>query len=416
MTFVPGFLPSIFGLHFVNGSGPQLPVLSIPTPFGNVNIGDTALGICGGMVFTARDFFEAKALPPVSTSAPSSQSDPVFTYLINRFFDSFNLPGGVVRYYALMDPALPDHETELSKIGLAPHGRGWTMIHDEWPKIKADIDNGHPSPMALVLIKSVNPGDLGANHVVLAYGYDLNGTDLTLHIYDPNFPDNPNQTIRLSIADPFGTVALTSNHPGLNCFFRLDYTAVFPWERAVCISQTAPPQPFTPGHSYAVSVTMQNTGITTWTRDGGNPVRLGSQNPQDNTIWGTGRVDVPGLVPPGASTTFIFTVVAPTSPGIYRFQWRMVQEGVTWFGDLTPEIDYTISKGHKDIKDKEGKAEKDGKDHKDRDSNFTKVNQEEPVLQGAGGSSGHKRTFITPEERPAVGQRALERKKQDQSS
>jgi|GEM_PF-5789769 len=416
MTFVPGFLPHIFGLHFSNSAWPHLALLSIPTPFGDIDIGDTSFGVCGGMVFTARDFFEARALPPASNNAPSTESDPVYAYTVNRFFASFNLPGGVTRYYALMDPALPDHETTFSQIGLAPHGRGWTMIHDEWPKIKADIDSGHPSPLALVLIKSLNPGDLGANHVVLVYGYDLNGADLTLHIYDPNFPDDDTRTIRLNIGDPLHSVTLTSDYSGLNCFFRLDYTAVFPWENAICVSQTAPSQPFTPGQSYNVSVTMQNTGITTWTRDGGNPQRLGSQNPQDNTTWGTNRVDVPGLVPPGATTTFNFTVVAPSSPGIYRFQWRMVQEGVTWFGDLTPEVDYTISKGHKDGKDKEGKAEKDGKDHKDRDSTFARVNQEELATQGAGGPGGKKGTFITAEERPAVGQRALEREKKGQSS
>jgi hypothetical protein len=154
--------------------------------------------------------------------------------------------GAVATYYALMDPALPDHETDLSQIGLAPHGRAWVMINEQWPKIKADIDNGHPSPIGLVLTKSLNPGDLGLNHVVVVFGYDLVGTDLTLHVYDPNFANNDAQTIHLSIADALHTTAVTSTgHSGLNCFFHLDdYTAVMPWQRALFVAQSAPPSPY----------------------------------------------------------------------------------------------------------------------------------------------------------------------------
>src|SRR5215467_6615775 len=193
MTFVPGFTPSTSALHFSNGSWPHLALLTIQTPFGPINIGDTALGVCGGMVFVARDLFEAKALPPTTTSAPSTTSDPLFQFTVSRFFDSM-YPGAVTTYYGLMDPALPDHETDLSQIGLAPHGRAWVMINNAWPKIKMDIDNGHPSPIGLVLTKSLNPADLGLNHVVVVFGYDLVDSDLTLHVYDPNFANNNAQT------------------------------------------------------------------------------------------------------------------------------------------------------------------------------------------------------------------------------
>jgi hypothetical protein len=87
---------------------------------------------------------------------------------------------------------------------------------------------------------------------------------------------------------------------------------------------------------------MKNTGITTWTSAGSNPQRLGSQNPQDNIVWGRGRVDVPQLIPPGSSAVFNFTVTAPLTPGVRLFQWRMLQEGITWFGDFTPEIDEAV--------------------------------------------------------------------------
>jgi hypothetical protein len=91
------------------------------------------------------------------------------------------------------------------------------------------------------------------------------------------------------------------------------------------------------GYNYGVWVTMRNTGTTTWTSDS---YRLGSQNPQDNWTWGLNRVYLPAgtTVPPGHDYTFYFTVTAPSYPGYYNFQWRMVQDGVEWFGDYTPNV------------------------------------------------------------------------------
>lgn len=90
------------------------------------------------------------------------------------------------------------------------------------------------------------------------------------------------------------------------------------------------------GATYAVSVTVQNNGDSTWTQ--ADSYRLGSQNPQDNYTWGLNRVELPASVPPGGQVTFNFYVTAPSSPGTYDFQWRMVQDGVEWFGDYTPDV------------------------------------------------------------------------------
>jgi hypothetical protein len=88
------------------------------------------------------------------------------------------------------------------------------------------------------------------------------------------------------------------------------------------------------GQPAVVHVTMRNTGTETWTAAGA--YRLGSQETQDNLLWGLGRVDVPSTVPPGSSAQFAFTVVPPAHYGPQPFRWRMLQEGVAWFGDFTP--------------------------------------------------------------------------------
>jgi hypothetical protein len=90
------------------------------------------------------------------------------------------------------------------------------------------------------------------------------------------------------------------------------------------------------GESYLVSVTMQNNGSNTWTQAEG--YRLGSQNPQDNMIWGFNRVELPASVSQGGQVTFNFYVTAPSIGGTYNFQWRMVKEYVEWFGDSTPNM------------------------------------------------------------------------------
>jgi len=109
---------------------------------------------------------------------------------------------------------------------------------------------------------------------------------------------------------------------------------------AVFISQSVP-SGMEAGQTYTVSVTMQNTGSTTWTNDAN--YRLGSQNPQDNTTWGFNRVFLPAVVAPGVQVTFTFNVIAPTTPSTYNFQWRMVQDAVEWFGDYTPNVLVSVS-------------------------------------------------------------------------
>lgn len=110
---------------------------------------------------------------------------------------------------------------------------------------------------------------------------------------------------------------------------------------ATFISQSVPAS-MTAGQSANVSVTMRNSGTTPWTS---SAYKLGSQNPQDNVTWGTSRVLLPAgtTVPPGSNYTFNFTITAPSTAGSYNFQWRMLQEGVAWFGDLTTNVVVSVT-------------------------------------------------------------------------
>jgi NTE family protein len=105
------------------------------------------------------------------------------------------------------------------------------------------------------------------------------------------------------------------------------------------VSQSVPTS-MAPSTTHEVSVVMRNTGTLPWTAAGG--YRLGSQNPQDNNVWGLSRVDVPATIARSTQATFAFTVTAPAAPGTYNFQWQMLQEGIEWFGDLSENIAVTV--------------------------------------------------------------------------
>jgi|GEM_PF-1751337 len=115
-----------------------------------------------------------------------------------------------------------------------------------------------------------------------------------------------------------------------------------PQDDADFISQSVPTTLNT-GQSTSVSITMKNTGSATWTRAAG--YKLGTQNPQDNTLWtGSSRVLLSSsdAIATGQSKTFTFTITAPTTPGTYNFQWRMVHEGVRWFGSYTTNVSIQV--------------------------------------------------------------------------
>lgn len=235
MPNVAGFLPSTSGFHFSNAFQ-QVPDIKIDILGNQIGIGNASNGLCGGMVFAVRDYFEAGIPIPSDTIPPLT--GPLFDYIVKRLLDSFNLPKGPIIYMSLMNPALPDHETWATTAGFATHGRAWMMINSEWPKIKADIDSGHLSPMALIEVKTLDPTQMGHNHQVLAYGYDLNGSDLTIHLYDPNSPNSDGVTLTLNISDPQHTTDVTfSSGSSVWCFFHPDYQFSTPLSSSVLIPQ-----------------------------------------------------------------------------------------------------------------------------------------------------------------------------------
>lgn len=103
------------------------------------------------------------------------------------------------------------------------------------------------------------------------------------------------------------------------------------------------PATICPGQRISVSVQFRNTGTTTWSPSGSNPVRLGTQNPRDrsspfytadNWVSVNRPATVNTTVAPGSTGTFNFVLTGPRNYGTYTEAYQLVQEGVAWFGPI----------------------------------------------------------------------------------
>lgn len=109
-------------------------------------------------------------------------------------------------------------------------------------------------------------------------------------------------------------------------------------DNATFVSQTAPTS-MTVGQSSSVSVTMRNSGTTTWAA---GTYKLASQNPAGNSTWGLNQVALASPVAPGGQATFTFSVTAPATAGTYNFQWRL-QNGATYFGSASTNLAVSVT-------------------------------------------------------------------------
>ena len=97
-----------------------------------------------------------------------------------------------------------------------------------------------------------------------------------------------------------------------------------------------------PGTTYFTRTQARNTGNTTWSNTGSNPVRLAASSPQDrnsafaDSSWISGsRATVlkEASVSPGSVGTFEFSIKTPNSPQAYNEYFRPVVEGSAWMND-----------------------------------------------------------------------------------
>lgn len=232
---VDGFAPSTHGFAFPNEFPDDVALKTIDLGVTKLPIGEASNGLCGGMAFGARDFFEGGVAIPPDTDPPVGEGNVFFEYLVQRLIDTFDLPHLPATLLTIMNPAYPDHDG-----GLLGHfgadGRARLMGRSEFAKIREAIDAGKLCPLCIVKATSVNPAELGQNHQVLVYGYQVDGTELTLWIYDPNNPGHDDAGLVLDIGNTSRTidvgVSLADLAP-IYCYVVTNYQPASPPDLAV---------------------------------------------------------------------------------------------------------------------------------------------------------------------------------------
>lgn len=174
------FVPSRHGWHFRNDISTDVVALF------------RTYGLCGGMCLSAINYFRHGLTMPslrwgdipsygfvtingrqwinVPTANPG-QAHPVFDFIFHSqlaTFESGNIHKQMVFPWDNNDPT---------------HYR-WS-VQDEFPQIKAAIDRGH---YVIIGLRSPTDGEI-TGHQTLVYGYDDDGGNRTLFMYDPNNPD-----------------------------------------------------------------------------------------------------------------------------------------------------------------------------------------------------------------------------------
>ncbi len=171
---IPGFLPSVHGLHFPNRFPPGPTLRLGPLDPRIVGIGDASAGLCGGMSWLVRERFE-DGRPIDPDTVPPANASPLFQALVRRQVLSLDWLRTPLKFW---------------RIGAMPPEHASLRARDiEWPRIRADIDAGRLSMVGLVRHHGRSPWRLTQSHQVLAYAYETNGDEVTIRIYDPNLPD-----------------------------------------------------------------------------------------------------------------------------------------------------------------------------------------------------------------------------------
>ena len=107
------------------------------------------------------------------------------------------------------------------------------------------------------------------------------------------------------------------------------------------ISQTVPTS-VTVGESFDVSLVFKNTGTAVWKNSNPKGYFLGSENPRDNFTWGTNRMYLPKSIETEKQAVITGNLTAPSTAGVYNFQWQLLQDGVQWFGAKSKNIIITV--------------------------------------------------------------------------
>jgi hypothetical protein len=203
------FIPSLHGFHFANNFNLTWDMFGLKGNGLSWN-----LGLCGGMCVTALDRFYSNKPVPVMANPPVEGTE-LFKEILERECASL-FPVHWDKFYELQC---------LKDFGPAPMITLGLMTKSDVPMVKKSIEQDRPKTLGLICVdgSTANPTD---NHQVLAtgYRYDTNSKDLTIDIYDPNYPDEDDIHISMNTGLPDNAINIShSKGDPIRGFFAIKY-------------------------------------------------------------------------------------------------------------------------------------------------------------------------------------------------
>lgn len=219
------FIPSKHGFHFNNSFANHVFDIGIASW--------TTYGLCGGMSFTSLDYYFAGMPIPthVGSDFPNGSTPPensaLYKYIYDRLMDSFKANGS--KFVSWTEKL--DHSTWV-------WGKGVPELTktEELPTLFQRIQSGQP--VVLGLISATGISEIGNNHQVVAYGYELNEVngDVIVYIYDNNNPNNVT-TLKSNIKDLHSHFSSSYNDDWRG-FFVENYSPKTPTYVDLCITKS----------------------------------------------------------------------------------------------------------------------------------------------------------------------------------
>ena len=295
----------------------------------NPNMDFSAYGLCGGMAYAARDYYDLGLVLPrganpgdVPSGLPGSPAATLRTYIFQRLLDS--LGDGDVGSKLLL---------WMAALHFVPHifggGPAWTLARsrEEWQALKGHLNTGKPWPITLIGSSAVPSNQ----HQVLAYGYEDPGDGTgTLYLYDPNCPSDTTsgQTIQLDFRgtglQAVESCAMADRGP-LQGFFCADYHAPkTPPPIAVGLTSAPATSALNTATGATVQLSFQTKNLSYAPTP---PLTLGVVTPQlarqsllpgsghEPTVTAAASEAHPTPIAPGSERTFDATAqLSPTTP------------------------------------------------------------------------------------------------------
>jgi hypothetical protein len=136
-------------------------------------------GRCGGMSYTALDYYANHIPVPAAGSLPAD-GVPLADYIFRRQEESFLAPTAINFITWTLYADTPNW--------FAKGVHGWT-VEDEFPRLRALLDQGIPQVLGLIAARDIQ--HIGYNHQVVACGYEFDPATgkITVLIYDCNSPN-----------------------------------------------------------------------------------------------------------------------------------------------------------------------------------------------------------------------------------